>query len=400
MWRHISSFLLCAVFRGFIAGTLCGASDPVWIRHTIDDSSRGADGVRPADVDGDGRLDVVTGWEEGGVIRVYRNPGVDSVTMPWPCVTVGEVRSPEDAVPVDVDQDGAVDVVSCCEGKTKTVFIHWAPTDPARYWNSGAWSTQAVAATEKLQAWMFCLPEAGPRPALIAGSKGSGATISRLTVTGDSRQIDSWTSQRLCDAGWIMSLRSVDMDTDGDRDVLFSDRKGPTRSIAWLERPEDPDTGRWLKRVLGGTNDEVMFLDVGDLSGDGRQEVVAATRSAGILVFRSGVDTTMWTESMIPMPARCGTGKAVRIADLNADGRADLVVSCENSNGKHGVFWLSRRRDNEETTWEFHPISGEEEGTKFDRLELIDLDGDGDLDVMTCEERDNLGVIWYANPLR
>jgi hypothetical protein len=44
------------------------------------------------------------------------------------------------------------------------------------------------------------------------------------------------------------------------------------------------------------------------------------------------------------------------------------------------------------------------EGYKFDRLELIDLDGDEDLDVLTCEENfgENswgLGVIWYENPL-
>ena len=28
-----------------------------------------------------------------------------------------------------------------------------------------------------------------------------------------------------------------------------------------------------------------------------------------------------------------------------------------------------------------------------------DLDDDGDLDVITCEETSNLGVIWYENPL-
>ncbi|MCA9051673.1 MAG: hypothetical protein KDA89_23205, partial [Planctomycetaceae bacterium] len=37
-----------------------------WHRHTIDQSSQGADGVRFGDVDGDGRLDLATGWEEGG----------------------------------------------------------------------------------------------------------------------------------------------------------------------------------------------------------------------------------------------------------------------------------------------------------------------------------------------
>ncbi|MBR9803541.1 hypothetical protein GYB59_18430 [bacterium] len=35
---------------------------------------------------------------------------------------------------------------------------------------------------------------------------------------------------------------------------------------------------------------------------------------------------------------------------------------------------------------------------KYDRIECIDLDGDGDLDVLTCEERRLLGVVWYENP--
>lgn len=46
------------------------------------------------------------------------------------------------------------------------------------------------------------------------------------------------------------------------------------------------------------------------------------------------------------------------------------------------------------------PVSGKEIGEKFDRIELLDLDGDGDPDLLTCEERENLGVIWYENPSR
>jgi hypothetical protein len=38
-------------------------------------------------------------------------------------------------------------------------------------------------------------------------------------------------------------------------------------------------------------------------------------------------------------------------------------------------------------------------GVKFDLVELVDLDGDGDLDAITCEEVDNLGVFWFENPL-
>ena len=33
-------------------------------------------------------------------------------------------------------------------------------------------------------------------------------------------------------------------------------------------------------------------------------------------------------------------------------------------------------------------------------LLFVDLDGDGDLDVITTEEITNLGMIWYENPTR
>src|SRR5690606_3602058 len=59
-----------------------------WERHTIDNTSRGADGVRLGDVNGDGRPDIATPWEEGGVVCVYLHPGVDAVKAPWPAVTV------------------------------------------------------------------------------------------------------------------------------------------------------------------------------------------------------------------------------------------------------------------------------------------------------------------------
>ena len=84
---------------------LCSAQDrPAgWVRHSIDVSSRGADGVRMADINDDGLPDIVTGWEEGGVVRVYLMPQRQQVRQPWPQITVGEVPSVEDAVFVDLD---------------------------------------------------------------------------------------------------------------------------------------------------------------------------------------------------------------------------------------------------------------------------------------------------------
>ena len=46
------------------------APEAPWNRHTIDNTSRGADGVKLGDLNKDGLPDIVTGWEEGGVVRV------------------------------------------------------------------------------------------------------------------------------------------------------------------------------------------------------------------------------------------------------------------------------------------------------------------------------------------
>ena len=123
--------LLTAVF--FFCCAFSGAEEGAWVRHTIDDTSRGADGVRFLDVNSDGFEDIATGWEEGGLIRAYLHPGLKKVAAPWPLVTVGRVKSPEDAVFCDLDGDGAVDVVSCCEGRNRKVFAHWAPTAAGRF---------------------------------------------------------------------------------------------------------------------------------------------------------------------------------------------------------------------------------------------------------------------------
>lgn len=386
--------------------------DEPWKRHTIDDTSRGADGVRIADVNHDGLPDLVTGWEEGAVTRVYLHPGHTSVTGPWPAVTVGQTPNVEDAVFVDLDADGRMEVVSSCEGRTRTVFVHWAPRQQSDYLLPDAWKTEPIPASHGRMMWMFCVPgdiDGRNGVDLVAGGKGEGAEIGWFESPEDSRELAHWRWHPISPAGWIMSLWILDMDGDGDPDVLTSDRKGPLRGCRWLQNP-GPDraaAGPWPNHFLGGRDNEVMFMTLADLDADGNPDAIAATRDDGLLVFRRpAVEQSGWRCSSIPLPANTGTGKGIAAGDLDGNGSLDLVVTCENAgDGRSGVVWLSAGN----VSWDrstAHDISGPE-GFKLDRVELIDLDGDGDLDVLTCEEsepvggrRKGLGVLWYENPTR
>ncbi len=396
---------ILALSFGLVLGTYAEAS---WRRHTIDLKTRGADGVRLADVNGDGWLDAVTPWEEGGLIRVCLHPGPRRCKSPWPAVTVGHVRSPEDAVFLDIDGDDAHDVVSCCEGSTRTVYVHWAPTDPKQYMEERAWTTAAVPVTRGRQQWMFALPmdvDARYGQDLIVGSKGVNGSISWLELPENARDLDGWKLHSLRPAGWIMSLVAHDMDEDGDPDIVASDRKGLRRGVLWLENPGPISTrhgGRWREHTIGGKDHEVMFLDLCDLDKNGRIDLLVATRKGQLLLFRrSRHDIDQWNTLTIANPYTISHGKAVRVGDIDLDGRPDIAHSANTYGNrlKPGVAWLRPNADQVSAEWTANDVS-RDEGVKFDLIQLYDVDHDGDLDILTTEEHDNLGVIWYENPTR
>jgi len=376
-----------------------------WSRHTIDDSSRGADGVRLADVNGDKLVDIATGWEQGGKVRVCLHPGHTRAREKWPSVTVGNVGSPEDAVFADLDGDGAVDVVTCCEGRVRTVWVHWAPKDKKKYLNPNAWQTAAFPSSQGAQMWMFCLPvqvDGSGGIDLVVGAKGRGAQIGWLKSPTNPRDLAAWRWHPLYDAGWIMSLLAADMDGDGDLDVVASDRRGRNRGCLWLENPGPgpAQARRWRVHRIGGGDREVMFITLVDLDQDGLLDVLAATRGHGLVYHRRKTKKPATWESLpIQLPPNTGTAKGVAVGDIDLDGRLDIVFTCEHARGRSGVVWMSYRKGVTDRVWDAHEISGPK-GTKYDLLELLDLDGDGDLDVLTCEEAENLGVIWYENPTK
>jgi hypothetical protein len=333
-------------------------------------------------------LDIATGWEEGGTIRVCLNPGPLPAKQPWPAVTVGKVRSPEDAVFADLDGDGRLEAVSSCEGGERTIYVHWAPRDEKLLLDSASWRTEPIPATSKQQLWMFAVPmKISGRSGvdLIVGSKASGATVSWLQAPDDGRNLATWKLRPLYQAGWIVS-----------------DRKGKNRGILWLENPGAIDAANgapWKEHRLGGTGKEVMFLDLADLDGDGRKDIVCASRNEQIIYLRRAGDSAAdWEEHLLENPLGIAGGKSVRAADLNGDGRMDLIHTAElgGSRERPGVVWMSYRDRPTDSVWDVHDISGRE-GNKFDLVQTLDLDADGDLDIIACEERDNLGLFWYEN---
>jgi hypothetical protein len=240
------------------------------------------------------------------------------------------------------------------------------------------------------------------RPEVVACDMGHG-----LVLLGDPRR-------RPGELGEIAKIpnpvhsAAVDLDRDGRTDLLVADigffmpedhSKG---AVVWLRQAPD---GAWEKRVLADKLPRVTDVEAVDVDGDGDLDLLVSAfgyRSRGsLLLFENR--TTDWKDPQLVetvLDPRTGALETA-LADLDRDGRPDFVELFAQQH-EQVVAFLNRGRDGFERRTIFAAPTPAWGATG---IQLVDLDGDGDLDVLMTNGatladatvRPYHGVRWLEN---
>lgn len=404
-----------------------------WSRHTIVAGSaalRGSDGVHLADINNDGRLDAVSGHEQSHKVTVSLHPGHAQAEATWQTVVLpgtGNVIGPEDAIFADVDGDGRKDVIVGAEGGNQIVVL-FAPTNAALLLTASAWSRMNLAVGMRAMRIAFANVAGGPtsRPEIVVGGKEGSttpATIGYYTLTNTSAPRDeaSWTYTSIRPVGWVMQVFVLDVEQDGDRDIVYSDRDpinepnndGSARGLRWLES-SSPTAPIWTDHQIGPLQANHKWFDLVRWDADNDLDIADCRSSDAVNEHKLWLNDggwRSWTEVLIPEPAGVGQCQHITFANIDNAGALDLGITYSHADGLSGVIWLQNTGTAAAPVWKRGEISGsaDGDGIKFDNLVWYDVDNDGDLDAVTSEQHEpnpippmqgpGLGVIWYENPL-
>jgi hypothetical protein len=359
-----------------------------------------------ADINRDGHLDIVSGeyWYEGPTWKKHKFRDLD--------FTGNYIDNFAD-LPIDVNEDGYPDIVSVSWFAKK---ISWWK-NPGK--SGGAWTESVIDSGNPIEfAFLVDLTNSGRRQDVIPewGSTNAPLTWYELKNGGFVRHVVS-------DHSYGHGIGVSDVNGDGRNDILTP--KG------WFEAPADPRTGEWKYHpdwdatagtgfcglqaaappargasspsatVTGGagaatqtggspTRGDLAFIYALDINGDGRNDILTScAHDYGIFWLEQG-ENGQWTKHNIDYT--WSQAHSSQLADLRGDGRLDFIVGKRYMahNGSDpgereplGIYWYEYRKTAQGgVEWIRHLIDyGGRMGAGIE-MQVVDIDGDGDLDVV------------------
>lgn len=290
-----------------------------------------------ADVNRDGKPDIISGefW--------YESPA-------WVKHKFREIQFTNNYIddfsdlPLDVNGDGRIDVVSC------SWFSHklWWNENPGS--GTAMWKEHLITDQSPVEfAYLVDLDNDGKKQEVLPQFGNAKAPL-----TWYERKDGGFVAHPVSDRSYGHGIGAGDVNGDGRTDIITQ--------AGWLEAPPDPRSDAWTLHAefkLGDTS----FIHVLDINGDGRNDLVSSmAHNYGIFWVEQNADHT-WTKHDID--TSWSQGHSFVMTDLNRDGQPDFLTGkrfmAHNGNdpGEReplGVYWYEFRKGEKGVEWIKHLI--------------------------------------------
>ncbi|UOE33022.1 FG-GAP-like repeat-containing protein [Hymenobacter monticola] len=343
------------------------------------------------DIDGDGDLDLIhssyvprPGYQGG--LGKYVNDGTGAftsgiglaITIPTSGIAYGTVNNPQLG---DVDGDGDLDLLVIGSAGVVAVFP-----------NGGDASGSNTGVFTDASARLATLPGTNAGRIVLGDVDGDGDldlivpvgnTVAVRLNGGDATGSNAGTFANGSDVALAAAAGSAqlgDVDGDGDLDLIV-----PVGNTVAVRLNGSDATGSNAGTFAGGSDVALAAAagsaQLGDVDGDGDLDLVAATSNA-VAVFLNGADATGRNSGVFTNGSTVSVSSApggVALSDMDGDGDLDLVAA----NGSAVAVLLNGGDATGSSTGVFVGSSNVTAGNNPTVLLLGDIDGDGDMDMMT-----------------
>ena len=285
----------------------------------------------PIDVDGDGWVDIISAaWHNKKVFWVRNPAATDRGFEVFDIDTPGNM---ETALGVDINGDGKDDILPCIM-------------------TSAAWYEYlADSSAENGVKWIkHDLPRQAAGHGIGAGDINSDGRCDVVASNGWLEQTakSGWTWHQEFSLG-SASIPILVHDVDGDCDCDIVWGLGHNYGIFWLQQGKDEDGKRkWWKHKIDDSWSQPHFMLFADLDNDGKNELITGKRVHAhngndpggneppcVYYYSFDASSKKWKRRLLHEGGKVGFGINTQAKDIDGDGDIDIVAP-----GKSGLYLI------------------------------------------------------------